>query len=444
MSNLEISQIEHTDLTSEIVSMLKNIPQFHTLANGIRIVSFPMPSTETISVLILVKVGSRDEKAGVQGVSHFLEHLFFKGSEKRPSAEEISHLLDSIGAHFNAFTTKEFTGFYITSSYDKLELVLDILADVLIHPLFAIDEIERERGVILEEMRLFYDTPSRYIGDVFEDLLWQNHPLGRDIIGTSETLAAMTPDDITSYFRDHYHAPQTVISVAGKFENTHLYGLLERFFAPFDKGTDNHGYPATLPPSHSRSVLVREKTSDQAHVALGVLSFGLFDKRREAAEILATLLGGGMSSRLFLRVRERLGLAYYVSSVSEHYADTGYLASYAGVNVTKIDLAIKAMKEEYERIAKEPIGMRELTKAKECIKGQLLIELESSFAMARLIGFKELILKEREPLEAYFARLEAITEKDISELAASLFTKGDIKLAVIGPYKDEARFAPLL
>jgi len=424
--------------------MLKALPQFHTLANGVRVVSFPMPSTETVTVLILVRVGSRDEGERIQGVSHFLEHLFFKGSQKRPSVEEISHLLDSMGAHFNAFTTKEFTGFYVTSSYDKLELVLDILADVLIHPLFDADEIERERGVILEEMRLFYDTPSRYIGDVFEDLLWPSHPLGRDIIGTSETLQAMAPDDITSYFRAHYHASQTVISVAGKFESPRLYALLERFFAPFDKGKSNHDYPLTLPSSHSRSILVREKTSDQAHLAIGFLSFGLFDKRRETSEILATLLGGGMSSRLFLRVRERLGLAYYVSSVSEHYADTGYLASYAGVNVTKIDLAIKAMKEEYERIAREPIDMRELNKAKECIKGQLLIELESSSAMARLIGFKELILYEREPLEAYFARLDAVTEKDIQGLAASLFTKEGIKLAVIGPYADGERFTALL
>jgi len=423
--------------------MLKTLPQFHTLTSGIRVVSSPMPGTETISVLILVRVGSRDEDERAQGVSHFLEHLFFKGSEKRPTVEEISHLLDSIGAHFNAFTTKEFTGFYITAAYNKLELVLDVLSDVLLHSLFDAQEIDRERKVILEEMRLYQDTPSRSIGDIFENLLWPEDSLGRDIIGTTQTLQAMNRNDITGYFRTHYRAPQTVISVAGKFDTEHLYGLLERFFEGFDKESKApHSLSSPLPSS--RLALVQEKTSDQAHLAMGVISFGLSDKRRETAEILATILGEGMSSRLFLHVREKLGLAYYVSSVSEQYEDTGYLASYAGVNVENIDLAIKAIREEYETIASENVSKRELDKAKEYTKGQLLLELESSFAMARLIGFKELLLGERESLEAYFQRIDAVTESDIRDLASLLFAKGNIRLAVIGPYKEEGRFEGLL
>lgn len=423
--------------------MLKTLPQFHTLSNGIRVVSFPMPSTETISVLILVRVGSRDEDERVQGVSHFLEHLFFKGSEKRPSVEEISHLLDSIGAHFNAFTTKEFTGFYITASHDKLGLVLDVLSDVLLRSLFDAEEIERERKVILEEMRLYQDTPSRSIGDIFENLLWPGDPMGWDIIGTTKTLHEMTQSNITDYFRAHYRAPKTVISVAGKFDTPRLYALLETFFEGFIKEDREKNFVLS-PVSNSRAVLVKEKTSDQAHLAMGVISFGLGDERRETAEILATILGGGMSSRLFLHVREKLGLAYYVSSVSEQYDDTGYLASYAGVNVDNIDLAIKAIREECETIAGENVGKRELDKAKEFTKGQLLLELESSFAMARLIGFKELLLNERESLEAYFRRIDAVTEADIRDLASFLFAKGRMKLAIIGPYKEEGRFIRLL
>ena len=422
--------------------MLKTTPNLHTLSNGIRVTTFHLPSTETITVLILIKVGSRDEADQIGGVSHFLEHLLFKGTKKRPSPQEIAHILDGIGAQYNAFTAKEFTGFHITAAHDKLDLLLDLLSDVLLNSLFDEKEIERERGVIFEEMRLYFDTPSRSIGNIFEELLWPEHSLGRDIIGNETTLAAMKPKDITDYFRAQYRAERTLVSIAGKFNEARLLEKLEECFERFN---GNKGaYEFSSPGNSPINIRIKEKETDQAHLALGVPSFGIFDPRREISELLGVILGGGMSSRLFVRVREELGLAYYVFSAPEHYQDAGYMASLAGVNVSKADLAIEAIIEEYKRIANEPITDRELTKGKEFIKGQLLLELESSFAMARLIGFKELLLTEREPLEDYFKRLDAITKEAVQDLSRELFLKNNFRLAMIGPFKSQEKFTKIL
>ncbi len=422
--------------------MKKTLPNLYTLQNGIRLVTFPLLSTETVSVLILIKVGSRDEEDRIQGVSHFLEHLFFKGTKKHPSPQEIASILESVGAHFNAFTTKEFTGFYVTAASDKLDLILDVLSDVLLNSLFEKNEIERERGVILEEMKLYFDTPSRYIGNIFEELLWPGHPLGNDIIGNQHTLNQITPEDIVGYFKTHYRAEKTVISIAGKFNETRIIHKLEEYFARFN------GHKATeaisRPPQVSRVPMkLKEKDTDQIHLALGVSSFGMTDPRREAAELLGVILGGGMSSRLFVRIREELGIAYYIYTAPDHYKDAGYFVSLAGVNVSKADLAVAAIVEEYMRTAHERVEEKELTKAKEFMKGQLLLELESSFAMARLIGFKELLLNERETLEDYFRRLDAITKDEIRALARDIFSQDAFRLAMIGPSQSEEKFTKL-
>lgn len=422
--------------------MLTTVPEFSRLPCGIRVVSFPMLSTETITVLVLVGVGSRDEEEPLGGVSHFLEHLFFKGSKRYPSAREVSHTLDAIGAQYNAFTTKEVTGFYVTAVHSKLELILDVLSDILLQPLLSPAEIERERGVIVEEMKLYQDTPSRHIGDIFERLLWKGSPLGNDIIGTAQTLAAITQEDIKRYFTKHYRAGRTVISVAGKFSEGELNTLLHSRFERFSKGGRS-----TRPLNGtdvSDSVLLEKKNTDQAHLALGVATFGVSDRRKEALQVLATVLGGGMSSRLFSEVRERLGLAYYVYSSSEHYHDTGALVSHAGVNTANIDKAILAIKKEYEGLCEKLIPDKELVKAKEYIKGQFLLELESSSAVANFVGLRELLLERRESLSEYFARLNAVTAKELRTLASSIFSPDRLRLAVIGPYQNSAKFTKLL
>ena len=423
--------------------MKKTLPNLCTLQNGIRLVTFPLLSTETVSVLILVKVGSRDENDRIQGVSHFLEHLFFKGTKKRPTPQEIAHILDSIGAQYNAFTTKEFTGFYITAASDKLDLILDVLSDVLLNSLFDEKEIERERGVILEEMKLYFDTPSRYIGNIFEELLWPGHPLGNDIIGNYTTLNQITPEDIVRYFTTHYRAEKTVISIAGKFNETRMIHKIEEYFAGFNGNKATEAI-SCAPQVSLTPIKLKEKDTDQIHLALGVSSFGMTDSRREAAELLGVILGGGMSSRLFIRIREELGLAYYIYTAPDHYKDAGYFVSLAGVNVEKADLAVAAIAEEYMRVADELVEEKELTKAKEFMKGQLLLELESSFAMARLIGFKELLLNERETLEDYFIRLDAITREEIRSLARNIFREDVFRLAMIGPSQSEEKFTNLL
>lgn len=422
--------------------MIHTIPDLHKLKNGIRILTFPLGGTETITALILVKVGSRNEPEKLQGISHFLEHLLFKGTKKRPTPVDIAREIEAVGGYFNAFTTKEYTGFFITTAARHLTLVLDILSDILTSSLFQSAEIERERKVILEEMRLYFDTPSEYIGEVFESLLYTNSALGKDIVGTFETVGAISRDDVLPYIKTHYTGPNIVVSLSGKLANTDTKKAQEVFSA-FSNGKEGR-FEGFVQKQHSPCVLIKEKATDQAHIAIGVRTFSFNDKRRETLDLLATLLGAEKSSRMFQEVRDKLGLAYYIGTEPTYYGDVGYLATFAGVNIDNIDLAIKTILREYQRVREEGVGEKELFQAKEYIKGRLLIELESSFRMARLVGSRELLLKERESLKEYFSRLDAITKESIKEVARSIFLGEHLNLAVIGPFNDQERFTKLL
>lgn len=424
--------------------MIETSPILHTLKNGVRLLAFPLAGTETVSALILVKVGSRNEQKHLQGISHFLEHIFFKGTKKRPSPVTIAKEIDGIGGNFNAFTGKEYTGFFITGASDKLSLILDILSDILTHSLFDAKEIERERGVILEEMRMYFDTPSDYIQEVFERLLYGQTPLGRDIVGTLDTVSQITRKDFVDYVRAHYRGGNIVITLAGKI-TPEVIKKAQSFFKNFSTGKQEQ-FEKVRDLQKAPAVFIKEKATDQAHMGLGVRAFAMNDKRRETLDLLATLLGGQKSSRMFLEVREKLGLAYYIYTEPVYYADAGYISTFAGVNVENIDLAIKTILKEYDKLTQKKVGCEELQTAKDYVKGRLLIELESSFRMARLVGTKELLFGQHEPLKAYFERLDAITAQDIQNLAKDIFKKDHRNLAIIGPFKEDQkkRFEKLL
>lgn len=425
--------------------MIETRPQKILLHNGVRLLTFPLAGTETVTALILVNVGSRHEQGKLQGISHFLEHLFFKGTKKRPSPITIAKEIDAVGGYFNAFTSKEYTGFFITCASDKLDLILDILSDILTNSIFDPQELERERGVILEEMRMYFDTPSEYIGEIFERLLYgDSQPLGRDIVGTLESVSGISRKDFLDYITTHYTGQNTVVTLSGKLDDTSIQKA-QKFFESFPAGTPGT-FDAAKESQSAPQLLIKSKETDQAHIVLGVRTFALHDPRKETLELLSTILGGEKSSRMFVEVREKLGLAYYVYSDATFYADTGHLATHAGVNVTNIDLAISTILKEYKRIMEEPLSDDELRQVKDYVKGRLLIELESSFRMARLVGSRELLEEKTESLKEYFDRLENITAKDIQDLAKAIFKQDQLNLAIIGPFKEtnRERFEKLL
>lgn len=420
--------------------MLKSKPKNFKLKNGIEVVSFSMPSTETVTVLVLVKIGSRYEEKRLQGVSHFLEHLFFKGTKNRPTTLEISHELDNMGAEFNAFTSKEHTGFYITSASKYINTILDILSDILLNSLFKKEEIKKERGAVIEEMNMFQDTPMRYIGDIFEELMYGDTPLGRKIIGTKETLNKMDRYDFIKYFKENYNSQNIIISIAGKFENIDF----EKFLGKIKKG-EKSKYEKYKDNQKKPELIIIDKKTDQAQIAIGYKTFSIFDKRRTILDVLATILGGGMSSRLFTEVRERRGLCYFVRTLSEYYLDHGYIGTFSGVTLEKINQAISVILQEHKKIISKDLSNKELNKAKEYIKGKFLLSAEGSYDIAHFIGMEKLMLNRSISIENYFKEIDNVKCIDIKKIAQEFFVTEKLNLAIIGPFKgEEKRFEKLL
>jgi predicted Zn-dependent peptidase len=422
--------------------MISTNPQLHTLANGMRVLTFPFEGTETVTALILVKVGSRSESSRIQGISHFLEHLLFKGTKRRPSPLAIAKEIDAVGGYFNAYTTKDHTGFYMTSAVKHLDLLLDILSDALTNSLFDENELKRERGVILEEMRMYFDAPSDYIDEVFEALLYGDHPLGRDIVGTFDSVKGISRSDVLGYVNNHYVAENIVVCLAGKL-NGGTPKKVKEYFGKFQKG-NGANFEQIKDEQNKPAVRIKQKDTDQAHIALGVRTFSIHDERREALELLATVLGGEKSSRMFTEVRDKRGLAYYVYTDSTFYNDVGHLATFAGANIEQVDVAIQTILNEYKRVAEHGIANQELKDLKSHVKGRLLIELESSFRMARMIATNEVLLNKHESLQEHFNRVDAVTASDIKQVAKDVLLEKNLNLAVIGPFSDKERFAKLL
>lgn len=423
--------------------MINRIPNLSKLKNGIRLLTFPLSGTETVTALVLVKVGSRNEEEHISGISHFLEHLLFKGTKKRPSPMNVAMDIEKVGGYFNAFTSKEYTGFFITSAAKHLQLVLDILSDILTNSLLDEKEIERERGVILEEMRLSFDTPIERIGEIFETLLYgAAEPLGRDVIGTLDTVKGITRQNVKDYMETHYRGDNIVVALSGKISSKDEE-TIQTYFEIFQNGHAED--PQKVEEKQDKpALLIEKKDTDQAHLALGFRTFALTDERKEILDILAALLGAGKSSRMFQEVREKLGLAYYINTDSNYYTDTGYIATLAGVNIDKIEIAIKTILKEYYRMMEEMVTDDELNHIKEHIKGRLLIELESSLHVAQIIGSKELLLGKRESFYDYFKRLSAVSAYDIQKTAKNIFHPKHLNLAVIGPFTSDKPFSSLL
>lgn len=413
------------------------------LDNGLRVILSHLPAVKSVTAIVLCGAGSRYELAETNGISHFLEHMFFKGTEKRPTATDISHALDEIGADYNAFTGKETTGYHIKCASQHLPLSLDMLSDMLWNSKFDPAEIEKERGVIIEEINLYEDTPMRRVAEIYEQLLWGDQPLGWDIGGRKDVIRKIQKKDFAKYIEDRYAPNNMVVSIAGDFDKAKTIETIKTYYGHAKK-KDVGGFLAVLESQKKPAAKVTYKKTDQAHLVLGFRAFKIGHSERYNAAVLATILGGGMSSRLFVNVREKHGLAYYVRADTESYLDTGTMVAAAGVDLKRIDDAIKVILAEFAEICQSKVSERELKKAKEYIKGRIILSWEDSRTVAVSYGTDEILENRIRTIDDYLKRIDEVKAEDILRVAQFLFTKSKLNLAVIGPFKDQTRFEKLL
>jgi len=418
-----------------------------TLPNGLRVVTVPMPSSVSVTLTVWCKVGSRYEPEKVAGLSHFIEHIVFKGTKKRPTAREISTAVDAIGGEFNAGTSKEWTNFYIRASKNHLETAFDVLSDMIINPLIDLAEIERERGVIVEEMAMYEDTPIMNIADVFEEKIFEGNTLARDTIGSEKTVRSLKRSDFLQYRERYYYPHNMVITVAGGVTEKEVIKLTEKYFQKLPAKDRQVKLPSRFTSRQAKpQIKLKSKKIEQAHIILGFRGNPLGHKDRFAESVLGTILGRGMSSRLFIEVRERRGLAYSVRTDSEHYTDAGYISTYAGVDIKKAEEAIKVILSEHYKLldTNALVTLEELKKAKEYIKGHVALNFENTSAVNQFFGEQELLLGKVETPEEVFKRIDKVTIDELLAVAKKLFKKEKLNLAIIGPYNKPDQFERLM
>ena len=415
----------------------------HVLSNGLRVVLSPMKEAETVTVLITTATGSRYETKKEGGLSHFLEHMFFKGTKRRPTALSISEELDGVGGEYNAFTSKDRTAYYAKVDRKHAEMALDIVSDIFLNSTLPAEEIDRERGPILQELNMYEDTPVRHVGDVFEVLLYGDHPLGRDIIGTRDNIKGFKRAEFLRYLNRAYVASNVVVGMAGNFDVVWAKSMIERSFADMRTG-ENPERKGIVEKQKTPAVLLQTKKTDQTHFILGVRSFDFFHEDRHVLAVLSTILGGGMSSRLFMAVRERRGLAYSVHTGTDAYHDAGYLSTQCGVEHENLEKTIAVILEEYKRIATELVPEKELLKAKEHIKGSMAMHLESSDDIVGYLVDQEVLKGEIVLPKDRYEKIDAVTSEDVRRVAEMIFRPERLNLAVIGPQKSAKKLEKML
>lgn len=413
------------------------------LPNGLRVIVVPKKEMTSATVMVLVGAGSRYEEKDKSGLSHFLEHMIFKGTKKRPTSFAISSLVDSVGGENNAFTSKDYTGFYLKLQTTHLDLAFDLISDTLKNSLYLEEEINRERGTIIEEINMYEDTPMYDIEEQFYSLIYKDHPLGWSVAGYKDTVSKIERPDFVDYVKRFYQAEEMVLVVAGGVSEEQVRSLAEKYFASFEKGSKQDIIKFEEKQSKPK-LLLKNKQTDQAHLDFGFPAFSFFDPDKTILGVLGAILGGGMSSRLFIQVRERRGLAYYVRATSDLHHETGYLAARAGVNLGKIDEAIKVIGEEFEKMKGNDVKEDELSKAKEFLKGHIALSLEDSQEVAEWYGMKELLQGKVETPKEVFEKIDKVTLEDIKRVANRVLNREKANLAIIGPFNDEERFLKLI
>jgi predicted Zn-dependent peptidase len=415
----------------------------HTLSNGLRVLTAPLDHAQSVACYVMLAAGSRYEHASNRGIAHFAEHMFFKGTERRPSARDIAMEVDSIGGEFNAFTSKEYTAYYIRCAGEQRDQAFDVLVDMLRNSKFDKEELEREKGVIIEEMNMYFDTPRDFVGALYEELLFGANPLGWETLGTKETIQGATQQTFLDYIGEWYTPDRMVVGCAGAV-GADLLPMLEGLLGDVAGNGAGSPAPADVEKSEEPRVRVHRKDSDQANVALGVPSYPLQHPDRYALQLLGTVLGTGMSSRLFLEVRERRGLAYYVYALNNSYTDAGSLYAQAGVDLKRAEEAVEVIATEFKRLADEPVPSAELEKARALAKGRFVLQTESPNGLL-LFGLRREVLEgaAAEPADL-LAELDRVTADDVQRVAQDVIGGSGLRCAIIGPFDDAAAFEKIL
>jgi len=415
------------------------------LKNGLRVVAIPMKDNLTVTVMVLVEAGSKYENTKINGLSHFLEHMCFKGTKKRPNASDVSRELDGLGAEYNAFTSQEFTGYFAKVGKRSFKKALDIVSDLYLNPLFKNDEINKEKGVIIEEINMYEDMPQRTVHDVFMELLHGKQSAGMTILGPKENIKKFDDAYFRTYRDKHYVAEATTVIVSGNIEKNEIFTQVADAFAhmPTQKKVLKQ---KTVDAQKSPAVKLRYKKTDQSHMVFGVRGLHLSHKEYMTAEVLTNVLGGGMSSRLFSKLRDEMGVCYYVRAFNDAYTDHGSVGVWTGVNVARTKEVVGVLIDEFKRLRDELVSAEELKKVQEYMVGTMYLQLESSDSLADHFGFQELFGLELKTPQVLAKKIRSITVRDIQRLAQKLFITQSLNLAVVGPFqeKDTADFKKLL
>jgi predicted Zn-dependent peptidase len=414
-----------------------------TLPNGLRVLTAPMPHTHSVSLSVYVGAGARYETPEQAGLAHFLEHLCFKGTERRPSPQEISQVIDSVGGLINAATDRELTVFYCKVATPFFPLALDVLADLVRRPLLAADELEKERAVVIEELAMVRDSPMQLVDLLLDETLWPDQALGRDVAGSDETVRAMSRDMVIDYLHRQYVPNNTVVSVAGAVTHDEVVAAVAAALGDWAPGSPGGWFPAVNGQQGPR-VAVKYKRTEQAHLSLAVHALPLHHPDRHALSLLSVALGEGMSSRLALELRERRALCYDVHSYCSFFLDAGSFAQYAGVDPKHAPEALRALLAELARLRDEDVPEEELERAKALAKGRLLLRMEDSRAVSDWLGGQELLAGRIRTVEEVTSLIDSVTPSDLRRVAQQLIVSDQLNLAVVGPFRSDARFLPLL
>jgi predicted Zn-dependent peptidase len=423
------------------------------LACGLQVLRIPMPAVASLTALVLTNTGSRYETPEKEGIAHFFEHIVFKGTQKYPTALDLSSAVDAIGAEFNAFTSKEYTGYYVKSASKHLETSLDVLSDMLLQAEIRQEDVDREKGVIIEEINMYRDNPMAHVANLFDQLFFADRGLKHDIIGSKETVSSITSGDFEHFLSEWYSLENMVLVLAGDAEvvaNQKTLDLVEKMFTKTPK-VQRVNKRIELQPFFADTTVaadrlwVENKKTEQAHLILGWTGLQRSDEQRHVLSVLSVIMGGNMSSRLFTEVREKRALCYYVRSDSDFFHNTGVVGASAGVDPTRVYEAIKVIKDEFSALATQqrPVTEAELKKAKEYIAGMTVLSLEDSESVAQYFGTKQLLNSKIETPEEVLEKIQTVTIDQVHALAKRLFS-GQVKLAVIGPFADEQKFEELI
>ncbi len=400
------------------------------LPNGLRIITVPMKGNPAVTVLVLAQAGSKYETKDISGLSHFLEHMCFKGTLRRPHAIDISRELDSIGAQYNAFTSQEYTGYYVKSHSKHLTKILDVISDMYLNPIFDEKEIQKEKGVIIEEINMYEDTPQRHVWDVFNELVYGDQPAGWNIAGTKEIVSKMTRDDFIKYRAKHYVAKGTTVIVAGDIEEDEVSKNIADLFKIEDN--EKHQKVAVKEKQEKPQLSVVDKKTDQVHLVLGVRTFGVNHPDQPILRVLCAVLGGGMSGRLFQKLRDEMGVGYYARASIDDYTDHGLLVVSTGVDTKRVKEVVTAILDEFKKFITTEVPAPELEKAKEYLLGSLYLDLETSDAVASFFGMQDILQDKINTPEDISLKINAVTAQDIKRLAGEIFKDKSLNAAFIG------------